>query len=118
MVLRKWGIICLLCGNHGEDYSNEMTLREGKEGMAPFWACPKYVSIYSGQGGHSCNNRLYYNDFEKMLNKVTNEKFTDDGDEVSVIGLKWKEKNVEYKVIGEKDGKVQVVATNHRVIGK
>ncbi len=118
MVLNQWNKIRLICGNHGDDYTNEMEIHDGKIGMTPFYNCPKYISIYAKKGGKSCNNRLSVVDFERMLEYVTDEKFTDDGDVVSVVGLKWTAKGVDFKVISEDDGYITIVMTNRKAIGR
>ena len=51
MVLKQWEKIKLICGNNGDDYSNEMSIHEGNVGMSPFYSCHKVVSIYEEKGG-------------------------------------------------------------------
>ena len=118
MVLKQWEKIKLICGNNGDDYSNEMSIYEGNAGMTPFYSCPKFVSIYADKGGRSCNNRLNIVDFEKMLEYVTDEKYTDDGDVVSLVGMKWTKKGVDFKVIKEDDDYIYIVMTNKKAISK
>lgn len=118
MVFKQWDKIKLVCGNHGDDFSNVMEIKDGKIGMTPFYKCPKYISIYSEAGGHSCNNRLNMVDFERMLEYITDEKYTDDGDIVSVKGLKWKKNGIEYKVIEDTTDEITVVMKNNKAIGR
>ena len=42
MILGNWQNIKLICGNHGEDYSHEMIIHQGREGMSTFYSCPCY----------------------------------------------------------------------------
>lgn len=60
----SWNTVTLLCGNHGEDFSHKMQLKEGPHSL--FYSCPEYKSIYgTNHEGRSCNNRLTLVDFER-----------------------------------------------------
>lgn len=66
MILGNWQNIKLICGNHGEDYSHEMIIHQGREGMSTFYSCPCYQSLLQKEiTNKSCNNRLNIVDYEK-----------------------------------------------------
>ncbi len=118
MVLNSAKKIRIVCGNHGDNYENEMYVHEAAEGKSVFYTCPKYVSILAKEPGKSCNNRLSINEYLKMQETLMNEKYTDDGQEVSTKGFRWTDRGIDYKVIEEKDGIITVSMKNRRAIGR
>lgn len=115
MVTDSWKNIKLICGNHKEDYSNEMQLHEGRAGMSVFYTCPCYNA---DEKGHKCNNRLNIVDYEGMLDKIMDEYISDDGMETDLTGLKWSRKGVDYHVLSHEQGHFVVVVKNKKAIGK
>lgn len=113
----SWNTITLLCGNHSDDYSHEMQLKEGPHSL--FYSCPEYKSIYGKEHeGRSCNNRLTLVDFERMLNFLNKKSFAPFGQEVNLTGYRWTEKGVTYKVLEHKGGKYKVLMLNKKAISK
>ena len=96
MILGNWQNIKLICGNHGEDYSHEMIIHQGREGMSTFYSCPCYQSLLQKEiTNKSCNNRLNIVDYEKMLDTVSDEMLDDDGNISNIRGFAWKGKGVD-----------------------
>jgi len=119
MEKNSWKRFKIICGNHGDDLSNELTMHAGREGMSMFYSCPCYMSIYKKDpSGRSCNNRLTTVDFEKMINKLI--ELSDDGAEEVTIpkGYKWMNNGVEYEVLSHKHGKFKVKVLNKKAISK
>lgn len=118
MQLNSWNCITLICGNHGEDYSNIMELKQGPHSL--FYSCPKYHSIYSTkeQTEKSCNNRLTLVDYEQMLDLLTEKAKGNFGESVNLTGYTWTKKGVKYKVIEHKEGHFKVAMLNIKAINR
>ena len=118
MLLNSWECITLICGNHGEDFSNHMELKQGPHSL--FYSCPRYHSIYSKekQEDVSCNNRLTLVDYEAMLDFLTEKSRGEFGTDINLTGFKWKKKGVQYHVLEHKDGKYVVSMLNIKAINR
>lgn len=117
MILGSWGTIKLICGNHGEDISNEMQVHEGSEGMSAFYNCPQYKSIYGkDHSTKSCNNRLSITEYTKMLDFLMNRLMDDSGVENDLTGLQWKMQGTQYKVIEHEGDNIIVSVLNKKAI--
>lgn len=96
-----WNRITLVCGNHGKDYSHEFNIKEvnrsefyeGRRHEAkrsdPFYSCPLYKPYYQVlEGETSCNNRISYTDFLKMLEWISNLEIENSlfGEEADIEG--------------------------------
>ena len=118
MIKGSWQNIRLVCGNHGNDYSHEMIIHQGREGMSTFYSCPCYRNILNKEiNGRSCNNRLNIIDYQNMLDTIMNERYDDNGNETSLLGYKWSKKGIDYSIINE-DKKITVVMLNKKAIGR
>ena len=116
MVLGQWQNVKLICGCH-TDEKVEMVIHEGAVGQSAFYYCPKYKNLYTRED-NACTNRISINEYEKMLNHVMDEKYTDDGDEISVKKLRWKDRGIEYEVLDDtKEGVTISVINNKKVTG-
>jgi len=115
MDIGLWNNINLICGNHGDDYSNNMEMKEGPHSL--FFSCPKYISVLEKRAGRSCNNRLTQDDYIRMCEKITKARWGEFGIKRNINGLEWEERGVYYKIIGEApDGKLNVVMLNKKAI--
>lgn len=113
----SWNTVTLLCGNHGEDFSHKMQLKEGPHSL--FYSCPEYKSIYgTNHEGRSCNNRLTLVDFERMLNHLNEKSYAPFGQEVNLTEYTWTEKGVTYKVLEHKGGRYKVLMLNKKAVSK
>jgi len=118
MILKSWESIKLICGNHGDDLTNEMQIHEGREGMSTFYSCPCFKSIYGdNHDGRSCNNRLNTVDYERMLKELSDKAY-DGVEDVNLTGYKWTKNGVEYKVLKNKRGKFTVSVLNKKAISR
>lgn len=115
MYLNSWGKVTLICGNHGDDHSHEMGLKQGPHSL--FYSCPEYKSIYGdNHEGRSCNNRLNLVDYEAMLNHL-NEMADGNGiEEVCLEGYRFTQKGVSYQVLEHKGGRFKVKMLNKKAI--
>jgi len=114
----SWQKIKLVCGNHGQDYTHELRISEGKAGMSSFYSCPCFIRAGAKVGiGASCNNRLSINDFEKALKKVTNNLIDENGLEKDLLGFTFKIDGVEYEVL-DSETPVRLSVKNLKAIGK
>ncbi len=116
MVQGSFNDIILVCGNHGDDYTNEMKIKEYMgAGDTAFYSCPQYKSIYGNVHGLSCNNRIGINDYMKILSEITEYAY-DDSEEVDLVGLDsrklatWKKKGLVFKVVGKTEDDRYIVA--------
>ena len=123
LIVDSWKKVKLVCGNHGEDVSKEMQIKEylGSVNDTVFYNCPDFKSIYADKkdldGIRSCNNRLSISDFTKMLKKLTD--LADDGaEETNLTGYKWEDRGIEYKVLEHKHGKFTVRVLNKKAISR
>lgn len=118
MLLKSWNNIELICGNH-TDEEIQMKIHEGKEGSSPFYACPRYVSIYLKSNERSCNNRLSITELEKLL-KHLNEKAVnpDSPNNNNLTGYTWSSRGIDYKVLEHKNGKFKVSVLNRKAMAK
>ena len=120
MYLNSWNDLTIVCGNHGDDHSNRMQIKEYLSSRmdTAFYSCPQYKSIFGKEhSGRSCNNRMTIADFERLLNHLMG--LSDGGtEEVNLVGLKWKERGIEYEVLEQKDGKFTVSMLNRKAISK
>lgn len=115
----NWKNVHLMCGNHGDDLSNELYMREGAVGMSAFYACPKYMSDLRPEHDtehKSCFNRLGTSDFMKMIEIIDEERYPDDGQKVCVKGFKFKIKKIEFQVIEEKGSELWIKVLNKKTI--
>lgn len=120
--------IIIVCGNHGNDYSNVMTIKEylgpgtgvkmkkaARTKDTVFYNCPQYKSIYGSRRGVSCHNVLEVSDYLKILDEVMEHAYND-SEEVDIIGLdsskldKWKKKGLRFKVIGKSEDERYIVS--------
>ena len=119
MILGNWQNIKLICGNHGEDYSHEMIIHQGREGMSTFYSCPCYQSLLQKEiTNKSCNNRLNIVDYEKMLDTVSDEMLDDDGNITNIRGFAWKRKGIDFKVLDDDNGILTICMLNRKAIAK
>lgn len=119
MLLKSWDRVKLICGNHGDDYSHEMKIQQGPHSL--FYSCPEYKSIHgTDHEGRSCNNRLTFVDFEKMLEHLIDLTLGMDGlHETNLEGLTWTKNGVQYKVLKHnKNGTYEVAMLNKKAIAK
>lgn len=118
MIKDSWKNITLVCGNHGDDYSHEMYLKQGPESL--FYACPEYKSIYGKYNldDRSCNNRLTLVDFERMLEQLNKVAYSNLIEQTPMEGYSFKLNGVSYKVIKHEKGKFTVAMLNKRAIAK
>lgn len=113
----SWQNFTLVCGNHPDDHSNEMTLKKGPHSL--FYSCPKYLSIYKHIPGRSCNNRINLVDYERMLNHLNAMAASGNGiEDVCLKGYRFKDHGIEYEVLEHKDGKFRVSMLNKKAIAR
>ena len=115
MILNTWNKITLICGNHGDDCTHQMQIKqyENDKRDTVFYSCPEYKSIYgSNHDGRSCNNRLSIKDYERMMEKISD--LADDGAEIiDIEGAKWTDRGIDYTVLKD-DGKGYTVSVLNR----
>nr|WP_303181781.1 hypothetical protein [Lachnoclostridium phocaeense] len=117
MLVNSWKNVTLICGNHGNDHTHDMQLKEGPHSL--FYACPEYKSIFgTDHSGKSCNNRLTLVDFEKMLGFLEEKGLGDGFCETDLTGFHWKKNGVEYTVLEHKNGHFTVKMLNRKAINK
>ena len=120
MVLNSWKNVTMICGNHGNDCTHEMQIKESLNTGhdTAFFVCPEYKSIYGdNHEGKSCNNRLTVKDYMGMLEKLEDMAF-DGAEEADLTGYKWKKAGVEYEVLDHTDGHFTVKMRNRKAIAK
>ena len=120
MYLNSWENVTLICGNHKDDETIEMQIKEVKGGRfdTAFYSCPEYRSIYGkDHEKRSCNNRLTVTDFEKMLNYIMTE--SDDGvNTINLTGHKWTMNGIDFEVIEQEGIRFKVKMLNKKAIAK
>ena len=117
-----WSRVTLVCGNHGNDYSHVINIKEvhrsefyegrrhDEQKSDPFYACPEYKPYYDVYlGEKSCNNRMPYTEFEKLLTWIKNEEDENAifGEQAYIAGYEHKTKSgITFRILKqeEKDG--------------
>lgn len=115
MMKNSWSTVRLVCGNHGDDHSHVMVLKQGPHSL--FYACPEYKSIFGDDHeGRSCNNRLTLVDYERMLGVLEKERLGNGIEDTGLVGFRYSSRGVDYKVTEEENGCVTVVMLNRRAV--
>lgn len=118
MIRDSWNKVILICGNHGEDHTHVMQLKQGPHSL--FYSCPEYKSIYgTDHDGRSCNNRLTLVDFEKMLDYLIEQTYlSGDLNGTDLRGLVWEKNGVRYEVLNQEHDVYTVLMKNQKAISK
>lgn len=117
MVKNSWNNVILVCGNHGDDHSHEMVLKQGPHSL--FYSCPEYKSIFGDDHeGRSCNNRLTLVDYEKMLDALQDAATGNGIEDTDLTGFRYTSKGVDYRVLEHTGGKMKVLMLNRKAIAK
>lgn len=71
MIKNFWKNITVICGNHGENTSIKMDLKQGPSSL--FYSCPKYYPENRKPGEKACVNRVNLIDFQKIVEMMSEE---------------------------------------------
>lgn len=112
-----WQNFTIICGNHKDDHSNEMTLHEGPHSL--FYSCPKYQSIYKHLPDKSCNNRLSLDDYERMITHLNIKSTTKTGiEDLCLQGYRFSDRGIDYEVLKHEDGQFVVSVLNKKAMAR
>lgn len=115
MVKNLWKNTKIVCGNHGDDYSNELTIHPSADMSKDiFYSCPKYYPENRTSDEKACRNHVSILDVEELMNFLS-EKF-DEYDNINLEGYKWtSKKGIEYKILKQtNDNEFVISALNHK----
>ena len=115
MVKNLWNKIRIVCGNHENNFP-EMTLKTGHRSM--FYSCPKYYPENRNSNEYACVNNVSTEDFEKILEKLSeeiNEQMIF-GTTPNLLNLKFKIKNIEITVIEHTDKSITIKILNKHAL--
>ncbi len=107
--------IRIFCGNHGDDFSIEMTPHEGAEGQDMFYSCPKYYPENRTGNERPCGNRISLNEYNQMVEYIS--KRIEEADmayqTLDLTGHKWLSKRgVAYMVIRHSMKHIDILVYN------
>lgn len=110
-ILGSWGMTTVYCGNHEGDLK-PFELREERKQM--IYACPDY-----DDPDCPCHNMLNVNDFQRMLDHLSNiivESAMSDCN-VNMTNYSWKDRNgIKFKILEHKPGSLKISVVNTRAI--
>ncbi len=115
MITNVWNNIRIFCGNHGEDFSIEMTPHEGADGLDMFYSCPKYYPENRTESERPCGNRITINEYKDMVEHLS--KMIEDAEiqyqKLDLAGYKWRSKRgVAYMVFRHTKKHIDVLVYN------
>lgn len=115
MVKNLWKHIEVVCGNHEKDYP-VMGLKQGHRSL--FYSCPKYYPEARQPGERACKNHVSTDDFEKILEKLSEEaeKQMINGQKICLKNLKFKVKTIEVEVIYHVDDVIKLKVKNKKAL--
>jgi hypothetical protein len=115
MVKNLWKQIEVVCGNHEKDYP-VMGLKQGHRSL--FYSCPKYYPEARQPGERACKNHVSTDDFEKILEKLSEEaeKQMINGQKICLKNLKFKVKTIEVEVIYHVDDVIKLKVKNKKAL--
>lgn len=97
-----FGDIEVICGNHKDNFSNNL-ICENKEEKSSYYTCP------------CCDNKLSKVNFNKVSFKIMDDKIDDNGNVINLLGYTWEYDNTTYKVVEDKE-KIVVAVLNKNTL--
>lgn len=114
-VVNGWNNIRFMCcKNHDEP----QVMDEMQTPKAIFYACPKYFPKNRKEGEPACVNAIFINDAEKAVNKINDllgEAAANDN-EINLQNVRFTIDNVDYKILKDEGGKMDVAVENRKVV--
>ena len=116
-IVNSWQNVHLFCcKNHKEPQEMEL-LNTPK---AIFYACPKYFEKNREDGEPACINPVYLNDVEKAVKKINDmvgaAAMADN--ELNLENVKFTIDNVDYTVLKDDNGVLDIAVENRKVVRK
>lgn len=114
-ILNSWENIHFIC-THRHKKPQPMKIMESAR--AVFYACPKYFPDNREEGEPSCCNAIYLNDAEKAVAAINDRlgKAAVNDEEVNLANYRFSIDNVDYHIIKDEDGQIEVEVLNRKVV--
>lgn len=103
MIKNLWNVVKIVCGNHGKD-TPDMKIEQ---------LSPKNIQYVC-----SCCNAITVDDYDKVIKKISDEieNAEANGVDVNLKYMKWKQRNIDYKILCFKENKIIVSAVNRKIV--
>ena len=112
MIKGLWKTVNLVCGCHEEEIV--MNINNGPHSL--FYSCPKYYPENRTKEERVCPNRLNLVDYERMLNRISDEmlKRTENNETTDLTNFKWKDSksHASFEVLKHDDKEITVKVYN------
>lgn len=117
MITGLWNKIEVVCGCHDDiNQTPLMSLKVGHRSM--FYSCPRYYPDGRGPMDTACVNHVSTDDFQKILDKLSEE--TEEqmqfGQSASLVGLSFKVKTISVKVIEHTSERILISVVNKNAL--
>ncbi len=114
-VLNSWENIHFLC-THRHKTAQPMTIMSSPR--AVFYACPKYFPDNREEGEPSCVNAIFLTDAEKAVGAINDRlgKAAVSDEEVNLANYRFTIDNVDYHVLRDEDGQIDIEVLNRKVV--
>lgn len=115
MITNLWNNIELYCC-HRHDEPIKMEVQQGPKTI--FYACPKYHEDNRDDEEKACRNFLYLNEYEKMLNKISDLLYKAEMNNVkdNLEHYKWSENGVDFEIFSHVGDKIKIKMVNRKSI--
>ena len=119
MIKNLWNKTEIVCGCHEGMPIDEKIIMQPKAGhKSMFYACPKYYPENRQKGEIACVNHVNVEDFQKILNRISEEceKSMIFGQSPVIIGFTFKLKDITVKVLEYTPEKLVIQVYNKKAI--
>ena len=116
-IVNNWqNIRFVCCRNHKTP--QEMKLLSSPKAI--FYACPKYFPDNRDKDEPACVNSIFMNDAEKAVKKINDMlgSAAMEDNELNLENVKFTIDNVDYHVIKDDNGKLDISVNNRKVVRK
>ncbi len=114
-IVNSWENIHFVCC-HRHSKPQPMSILESAK--AVFYACPKYFPDNRTEGEPACNNAIFLNDAEKAVSAINDRlgRAAANDEEINLTNYRFSIDNVDYKVLKDVDGQMDVEVLNRKVV--
>ncbi len=117
MIKNFWKQIEVVCGNHGEDKTVKMSWKQGHRSM--FYSCPKYYPDARVEGERACRNNVSVEDFEKIVDILSNEISTmmrEGNPKPNLTNYAFNLKMIDVHILSHQDDSIVLMVKNRRAL--
>lgn len=115
MIKGLWNKVEIVCGCHNSALP-VMSPKVGHRSM--FYSCPKYYPEEREKGEKPCVNHVSTDDFQKILDVLSEEAENQMlfGQSASLLGLAFKIKSIDVNVVNYSQDKITIKVVNHKAV--